>query len=97
MCILPSNISSTLHALDHASRLAETAGEEAELGTVNNRPDDVRIRRPLRLALRDRGSANGWRRGNFTGDRGCDSHSLPNDVVVLHDIVGNCGQEMLDA
>ena len=35
-------LTSTLHALDHASRLAETAGEEAELGSVSNGPDELR-------------------------------------------------------
>src|SRR5262245_56173126 len=45
------------------------------------------IRRPLLLAPRDRGSANGWRRGNFTGDRGCDSHGLPTQLRGAH-IVG---------
>jgi len=35
-------LTSTLHALEHASRLAETAGEEAEFVTVNGGPDDTR-------------------------------------------------------
>jgi len=35
-------LTSTLHALEHASRLAETAGEEAETVTVNGGPDDTR-------------------------------------------------------
>jgi len=35
-------LTSTLHALDHASRLAETAGEEAVLGSVSNGPDELR-------------------------------------------------------
>ena len=43
---------STLHALDHASRLAETAGEEAELGRVNNEPDDVRAAQLCEEAMR---------------------------------------------
>jgi phosphate:Na+ symporter len=34
-------VTSTLHALDHASRLAEIAGEKAELGTVSSGPDDI--------------------------------------------------------
>jgi phosphate:Na+ symporter len=35
-------LTSTLHALDHASRLAEAASEEAGLATTNGGPDDVR-------------------------------------------------------
>src|SRR5262245_51730209 len=35
-------LTSTLHALDHALRLAETADEEFEFRTVNSGPDDVR-------------------------------------------------------
>jgi phosphate:Na+ symporter len=35
-------LTSTLHALDHASRLAEAASEEAGLATANGGPDNVR-------------------------------------------------------
>jgi phosphate:Na+ symporter len=35
-------LTSTLHALEHASRLAETAGEDAEFVTVNGGPDEAR-------------------------------------------------------
>jgi phosphate:Na+ symporter len=35
-------VTSTLHALDHASRLAETAGEEPDVGTAKVGPEDVR-------------------------------------------------------
>jgi phosphate:Na+ symporter len=35
-------LTSTLHALDHASRLAETASERIEFGTVRGGPDDAR-------------------------------------------------------
>jgi phosphate:Na+ symporter len=35
-------LTSTLHALDHASRLAETASGGIEFGTVGNGPDDAR-------------------------------------------------------
>jgi phosphate:Na+ symporter len=35
-------LTSTLHSLDHASRLAETAGQEVEFGTVNTGSEDVR-------------------------------------------------------
>ena len=34
-------LTSTLHALDHASRLAETASEAIDFGTVRGGPDDV--------------------------------------------------------
>jgi len=52
-------LTSTLHALDHASRLAETAGEEAELGTVNNGPDDVRAAQLCGEAMRIAASVAG--------------------------------------
>src|SRR5262245_4891785 len=45
-------LTSTLHALDHASRLAETAGEEAELWTLNDKPDNVRAAQLCREAMR---------------------------------------------
>ena len=35
-------VTSTLHALDHATRLAEIAGEGAEFGTAKGAPEDVR-------------------------------------------------------
>jgi phosphate:Na+ symporter len=35
-------LTSTLHAIDHASRLAETANEGTEFGAVNSGPEDVR-------------------------------------------------------
>src|SRR5262249_36357659 len=35
-------LTSTLHALDHASRLAEVAGEKAEFGPAAGGPEDVR-------------------------------------------------------
>jgi phosphate:Na+ symporter len=35
-------VTSTLHALEHASRFAEAAGEEAEFVTVKGGPDDTR-------------------------------------------------------
>jgi phosphate:Na+ symporter len=44
-------LTSTLHALDHTARLAETAGEEAELRTVDNGPDDVRAAQLCREAM----------------------------------------------
>jgi phosphate:Na+ symporter len=36
-------LTSTLHALDHASRLAETASEGIDFGTVGTGPDDARV------------------------------------------------------
>ena len=38
-------LTSTLHALEHASRLAEAAGEKAEFTALNGGPDDVRASR----------------------------------------------------
>ena len=45
-------LTSTVHALDHASRLAETAGEEAELGSMINRPDELRAAQLCAEAMR---------------------------------------------
>jgi phosphate:Na+ symporter len=45
-------LTSTLHALDHASRLAETAGEEAELGSASTSPDELRAARLCATAMR---------------------------------------------
>jgi phosphate:Na+ symporter len=44
---------STLHALDHALRLAETAGEEPEFSTVNSGPDDARAGMLCGQAMQD--------------------------------------------
>jgi len=44
-------LTSTLHALDHASRLAETVGEDA--GTVSGGPDDVRAAQLCAEAMRN--------------------------------------------
>jgi phosphate:Na+ symporter len=38
-------LTNTLHALEHASRLAEAAGEKAEFTALNGGPDDVRASR----------------------------------------------------
>src|SRR5262249_39882575 len=45
-------LTSTLHALEHASRLAEAAGEKAELTALNAGPDDVRASRLCADAMR---------------------------------------------
>jgi len=52
-------LTSTLHALEHASRLAETAGEEAEFGTLNRGPDDVRAAQLCAEAMRSAASLAG--------------------------------------
>jgi len=52
-------LTSTLHALDHASRLAETAGEEADFGAVNGGPDDVRAAQLCVEAMRGAASIAG--------------------------------------
>src|SRR5215475_5732413 len=49
-------LTSTLHALDHASRLAETVGEEAAFGTVSSGPDDVRAADLCAEAMRNAAS-----------------------------------------
>ena len=44
-------LTSTVHALDHASRLAETAGGKTELWSVGNGPDELRARITRRAAM----------------------------------------------
>jgi len=46
-------LTSTLHALDHASRMAETAGGEAGLGSAGNGPVDARAVRLCAEAMRN--------------------------------------------
>lgn len=43
----------TLHALDHASRLAELAGEKSEFGPVSSGPEDVRAAELCAEAMRN--------------------------------------------
>jgi phosphate:Na+ symporter len=45
-------LTSTLHALDHASRLAETASGAIDFGTVRGGPDDVRAAQLCAEAMR---------------------------------------------
>jgi len=45
-------LTSTLHALDHASRLAETASGAIDFGTVRGGPDDVRAAQLCANAMR---------------------------------------------
>jgi len=45
-------LTSTLHALDHASRLAETASGAIDFGSVRGGPDDVRAARLFANAMR---------------------------------------------
>jgi phosphate:Na+ symporter len=49
-------LTSTLHSLDHASRLAETAGQEAEFRTVNSGPEDVHAAHLCADAMRNAAS-----------------------------------------
>jgi phosphate:Na+ symporter len=49
-------LTSTLHSLDHASRLAETAGEEVEFRTVTSGPEDVRAAHLCADAMRNAAS-----------------------------------------
>jgi len=45
-------LTNTLHALEHASRLAEAAGEKGEFTVLNGGPDDVRASRLCADAMR---------------------------------------------
>jgi phosphate:Na+ symporter len=45
-------LTSTLHALDHASRLAATMGDEAEFGTLTRGPEDMRAAQLCAEAMR---------------------------------------------
>jgi phosphate:Na+ symporter len=45
-------LTSTLHALDHASRLADTVGEGAEFATPTAGPDDMRVAEMCAQAMR---------------------------------------------
>ncbi|KWV48553.1 sodium:proton antiporter [Bradyrhizobium macuxiense] len=45
-------LTSTLHALDHASRLAEAVGDGAEFGTPTHGPEDVRAAQMCAEAMR---------------------------------------------
>ena len=49
-------LTSTLHALDHASRLADTASGDIEFGTVRGGPDDARARQLCADAMRNAAS-----------------------------------------
>ena len=49
-------LTSTLHALDHVSRLAETASGDIEFGTVRGGPDDARARQLCADAMRNAAS-----------------------------------------
>ena len=49
-------LTSTLHSLDHASRLAETAGEEVEFRTVASGPEDARAAHLCADAMRNAAS-----------------------------------------
>ena len=52
-------LTSTLHALDHASRLAETASGEIDFGTVRGGPDDARAGELCADAMRSAASVAG--------------------------------------
>src|SRR5262249_35506289 len=49
-------LTSTLHALDHASRLAGTAGDEADFGTSSGGPEDIRAAEVCAAAMREASS-----------------------------------------
>jgi phosphate:Na+ symporter len=52
-------LTSTLHALDHASRMAETAGGEVDFGTVRGGSDDARAGQFCADAMRSAASVTG--------------------------------------
>jgi phosphate:Na+ symporter len=52
-------LTSTLHALDHASRMAETASGEIDFGTVRGGPDDARAGQLCAEAMRSAASVVG--------------------------------------
>jgi len=52
-------LTSTLHALDHASRMAETASGEVDFGTVRGGPDDARAGQLCADAMRSAASVAG--------------------------------------
>jgi len=52
-------LTSTLHALDHASRLAETADGKIDFGTVGSGPDDARAGQLCADAMRSATSVAG--------------------------------------
>jgi phosphate:Na+ symporter len=52
-------LTSTLHALDHASRLAETANAEIDFGAVRDSPDDARAGQLCANAMRSATSVAG--------------------------------------
>jgi phosphate:Na+ symporter len=54
-----ARLTSTLHALDHASRMAETASGEVDFGTVRGGPDDARAGQLCADAMRSAASVAG--------------------------------------
>jgi phosphate:Na+ symporter len=48
-----ARLTSTLHALDHASRLAEVAGEKSDFGSVPSGPEDARAKALCEDAMRN--------------------------------------------
>jgi phosphate:Na+ symporter len=68
-------LTSTLHALDHASRLAETAGGGIDFGTVGGGPEDARARVLCADAMRNAASV-------------ADKVATPHDTAATHVLPG---------
>jgi len=81
-------LTSTLHALDHASRLAETMGEEAAFGTVSSGPDDVRAAQLCAEAMRNAASIAG-------GVAALPEHEMPGSSEAALDTPATSAEDAL--
>jgi phosphate:Na+ symporter len=81
-------LTSTLHALDHASRLAETVGEEAAFGTVSSGPDDVRAAELCAEAMRNAASIAG-------GVAALPGHEMPGSSEAALDAPATSAEDAL--
>ncbi|MGO9390195.1 Na/Pi cotransporter family protein [Rhodoblastus sp.] len=70
-------LTSTLHALDHVSRLAEIAGEEPEFPTTKDGPDEERAARLCAKAMRSAQSAV----GDIAGEKALSDAAAPIDSM----------------
>jgi len=70
-------LTSTLHALDHASRLAETASEEIDFGTVRGGPDDMRAGQLCAEAMRNAAAIAAGVAVLFAPDKSGQANSAP--------------------
>lgn len=70
-------LTSTLHALDHVSRLAEIAGEEPEFPTTKDGPDEARAATLCAKAMRSAQSAV----GEIAGEKALSDAAAPIDCM----------------